>query len=164
MNRMRVAGAIAGAAALLLVATSTLPAETEAAWTTQTAAQGQFTAGVTPPPGTLACSGGGTFILGNTPPTVTFTWAAAANPAGALPVSGYAWTLSQGATVISSGTTTTTARTASIPGTLTTAGNFAFTVTATGPGGWISQPGPAGTYTKTDAILFILLGTSGCSV
>lgn len=146
-----------------VVALASVPAQqTEASWVRNTAARGTFTAGVTQPPGALGCSGGGTFIFGNTPPTVTFTWAAPAAPANALPVTDYAWTLTQGATVVTSGTTVP--RSVAVTGNLVAVGTYTFTVVSRGPSGWNSVAGPTGTYTKTAAILGILLGTSGCSV
>ena len=94
------------------------PQPTEASWVRGSFARGTFTAGVTQPPGALGCSGGGTFIFGNTPPTVTFTWAAPATPANALPITDYYWTLTQGATLVTSGTSTAAARSAAILGVL----------------------------------------------
>lgn len=162
MIALRVCGVTLLAAAVALGGMT--PQQTEASWARGTVSAGSLTAGVTQPPGTLGCSGGGTFVFGNTPPTVTFTWAAPATPANALPITDYAWTLTQGATVAASGTSTTAARSAAITGNLVAAGTYTFTVVSRGPSGWNSVAGPTGTYTKTAAILGVLLGTSGCSV
>lgn len=138
---------------------------TRASWLDDEYARASLSSGAVPPPGTLSCSGGGTFVFGNTPPTVTFSWASAGAPANALPLSDYYWTLMQGTTLITSGTTTTTARSAAIAGTVVpAAGNYTFKVVARSAGGWVSTTGPTGTYSKTNAILGVLLGTSGCSV
>ena len=137
---------------------------TRAAWLDQEYSRATLTASVVPTPGTLSCSGGGTFVFGNTPPTVTFAWLAASTPANAAPVTDYYWTLMSGSTLITSGTTTPTARTAAIPGTtVPAAGNYTFKVVARSSG-WVSGTSRTGTYSKTDAVLGILLGSSGCSV
>jgi hypothetical protein len=163
-GRLRPALAVSMGVVLVLVTLFGIGA-TRAAWHDAEYARASLATAVVPPPGALGCSGGGTFVLGNTPPTVTFAWAAAGTPANALPVTDYYWTLMSGSTLITSGTTTTTARTAAIAGTVVpAAGNYAFKVVARNSSGWVSATGPTGTYTKTDAILGILLGTSGCTV
>ena len=153
-------------AVTLLVAVLTLacvpPQQTEASWVRGSAARGTLAAGVTPPPGAPSCSGGGTFVLGNTPPTVTFTWATPTTSTSSLPVTDYAWTLTLSGTVVASGSGA--ARSAAVTGSLVTAGTYTFTVISRGPSGWNSVAGPTGTYTKTNAILGVLLGTSGCSI
>jgi hypothetical protein len=165
MRTRHLLGAVVGVGLLVaaLGLSVTPPAVTEASWARVSQGTGSFTAGVTPPPGTFSCSGGGTFVLGNTSPPVVYTWAAAGTPANALPITDYYWTLTSGATLVSSGTTTLTARTVSIASDSVAAGTYTFSVVARGPGGWNSTA-KTGTYTKTDAILFVLLGTSGCTV
>ena len=157
---------LAGAMGFVLLAITLFGVgATRAAWLDNEYTRASLAAAVVPPPGTLTCNGGGTFVLGNTPPTVNFTWAAAATPANGLAVTDYYWTLMSGATLITSGTTTPTARTAAITGTtVPAAGNYAFKVVARNTSGWVSTTGVTGTYSKTDAILGLLLGTSGCTV
>ena len=158
----RVMLAAAGALVLALVAVFGIGV-TRAAWLDGEHSRASLASGVVPAPGTLGCSGGGTVLLGNAPPTVTFTWAAAAAPANALPITAYSWTLAQGATVVASGTTSTTARTAAIAGNVAGVGSYRFTVVTRGSSGWVSTTGATGTWTKAD-LLGLLLTTSACSV
>ena len=137
---------------------------TRASWLDREHAQASLSSAVVPPPGTLTCNGGGTFVLGNTPPTVNFVWAAAATPANGLPVVDYYWTLVKDGVLVTSGTSNTTTRTAAITGTLVTAGTYTFKVVARSASGWVSTTGQTGTYAKSDAILGILLGLSACTV
>jgi len=162
-RRLRPLLAVSMGVVLMLVTLFGIGA-TRAAWQDREYTSATLATAVVPPPGVLSCSGGGTFVLGNNPPTVTFAWAAAGTLPNALPVTDYHWTLTSGATVISSGTTTTTARTAAITGTVVpAAGYYDFKVVARSASGWVSTPA-TGTYRKTDAILGILLGTSSCTV
>ena len=162
-GRLRPALAVSMGVVLVLVTLFGIGA-TRAAWQDSEFARASLTTAVVPAPGTLTCSGGGTFVLGNTPPTVNFAWGAAGSPPNSLPVTDYHWTLTTGTTLIASGTTTTTARTAAITGTaVPAAGYYDFRVVARSASGWVSAPA-GGTYRKTDAILGLLLGTSSCTV
>ena len=158
MSRARIAAALLGVSALLLVAHATPLAETEAAWTTGERGTGTFTGAVVQPPGTLSCSGGGSALL--SVPNLTFTWAAPATPANAAVVTEYRWTLKQGATTTASGTTTSTS--AVIAGNGYAFGSHNFSVVAAS-GNWVSTAGPTGTYVKTNNLIS-LVQTASCTI
>lgn len=162
-GRVRTALAVAMGVVLMLVTLFGIGA-TRAAWQDREYARATLATAVVPAPGALTCSGGGTFVFGNNPPTVTFAWAAAGTVPNALPVTDYYWTLVKDGVQVTSGTSSTATRTAVITGTLVTAGTYTFKVVARSASGWVSTTGPTGTYAKSDAILGVLLGLSGCTV
>lgn len=160
MNRTRIAAAVLGTSALLLLATSTALPETEAAWTTGERGTGTFTGGVVQAPGALSCSGGGSALL--SVPNLTFSWAAPATPANAAAITEYRWTLMQGAATTASGTTAPGTRSVSLAGNGYAFGSHTFSVVAAS-GNWVSAPGPTGTYIKTNNLIS-LIQTASCTI
>jgi hypothetical protein len=158
---MRRSRRIAVAGGLLLVLATVIvsaPDVTLASWSDTERGTGSMAAGTLNPPGTLSCSGGGLLA------PVTFSWAAPAGGANVIAPTGYHWTLVSKALLgpTGSGDVLAPAQSVTIPSAaILAAGSSTFTVTATGPGGWTSAPGPTGTMSVISVVLGLL---SGCSV
>ena len=120
---------IATGMGLLLVAIGLNVVPTDASWRDSERAGARLSAGVVAPPTALTCTG--SLLAGR----VTFNWTA---PAGGVARTGYSWSVTGAAT--GSGTLAATAVTTTQTLTLLTLGTATFTLRATGPGGWTSNP------------------------
>jgi predicted ribosomally synthesized peptide with SipW-like signal peptide len=145
------------AAALLLGAGST-----SASWNDSEYARATLTTAVVPRPGALTCTGAGSTVVGNVPPTVTFSWAAPSPPTTAI--AQYSWTLTGTSGLAASGTVPSTATGVPIAGDVVPAGTYTFAVVARGTGTWVSAANRTGTYTRVNAVLGFLLASSSCTV
>lgn len=139
------------ALALAVVAGVPHPQQTLASWTAPQYASGPLTAGTVAAPTALQCSGG---LLTN----LTFSWTA---PVGGLPRSGYAWTVTpNGLGPSGSGSAPSSATSVTLPSNILAIGTGAFSITATGPGGWSSTP-VTGTVTVIGVVVPV---STSCTV
>ena len=122
------------------------PEPTTAAWTLPLTAQATFQAGTVMQPAWTDCTRDGLGFI--------FRWK---TPSGALPRSGYSWTLSRNGAVVSGPNyRAADAESFTVVPDLLALGESTVTLTAIGPGGWTS--------TTTGTITSVLLIGTSCSI
>jgi hypothetical protein len=125
------------------------PQAAGASWTDSGYAKATYGALVVNPPTLLHCSSG---LL----KPVKFTWTPPLVPTVlnlGVAITGYRWRLLSGASVVATGALGSTATSVSLSVGLVTLGTYDFSLVATGPGAWESEPPLMGTASFLTSVL-----------